>query len=248
MKLLEGKSAVITGANRGIGRAMLEMFASHGADIWACARAPSEAFEKTVSQLAGEHGVEVTPVHFDLADEEAVKAAAKAIASAKRPIDVIVNNAGAIEVAAYAMTRAETFRRMIEVNFTAQMMFTQVLVRSMMRQRRGSIVNVASSAAIEGNEGRAAYAASKAALIAASKVMARELGPAGLRVNAVAPGLTDTDMMRDSTPDDALARTIDRLALRRVGEPAEIAGAALFLASDLSSYMTGQVLSVDGGM
>jgi 3-oxoacyl-[acyl-carrier protein] reductase len=122
------------------------------------------------------------------------------------------------------------------------------MVKSMTRKRSGAIVNISSSAAIEGNEGRTAYASSKAAMICSTKVMAKELARANIRVNAIAPGLTMTDMMTGSTPEDALAQTLERICMKRVGEPEEIAKAALFLSSDLSSYMTGQVLRVDGGM
>ena len=118
----------------------------------------------------------------------------------------------------------------------------------MMRQKRGSIINISSSAAIEGNEGRTAYAASKAAMICATQVMAKELGRYNIRVNAVAPGLTETDMMRESTKPDALEETLARTCLKRVGDPDEIANAILFLASDLASYVTGQTIRVDGGM
>ena len=118
----------------------------------------------------------------------------------------------------------------------------------MTRQNSGTIVNISSSAAIEGNEGRTGYAASKAAMIAATKVMARELASYNVRVNAIAPGLTDTDMMHSSTPKDAMEYTLQRLSMKRLGTPEEIANVALFLSSDLSTYMTGQVLRVDGGM
>ncbi len=246
--LLQSKSAVVTGSNRGIGKAIVKAFARNGADVWACARQPDDGFSAFVGELAAETGRTITPVYFDLADEAAIKQGAKQITAEKKPIDIVVNNAGAIFVSAFLMTPAREMQRMFDVNFFAPMVFTQILARSMLRQRHGSIINLSSSAAIEGNEGRAAYAAAKSALIATTKVMARELGAANVRVNAIAPGLTDTDMMTSSTPEDALRETIQRTALGRVGEPSEIAGAAVFLASDLSSYMTGQTLRVDGGM
>ena len=117
-----------------------------------------------------------------------------------------------------------------------------------MRQKSGSIINISSSAAIEGNEGRTGYASAKAAMITSTKVLAKELAPYNIRVNAVAPGLTQTEMMVSSTPEDALKETLNRICMQRVGHPIEIANAVLFLASDLSSYMTSQVLRVDGGM
>jgi len=246
--MLTGKNAIITGCNRGIGKAILTRFAENGADIWACLRKQDAEFSTYVAELTKKTGVSIKEIYFDLSEPEEIKGAARAIAADKLPIDILVNNAGAIDTALFLMTPMDKMREMFELNFFSHMQFTQTIARQMLRKRKGSIINLSSSAALEGNEGRTAYAAAKAAIITASKVMARELGPAGIRVNAIAPGLTQTDMMQDSTPEEALKATVERLSLKRVGEPDEIAGAALFLASDLSSYMTGQVLSVDGGM
>ena len=246
--MLKGKNAIITGCNRGIGKAILTLFAENGAGIWACTRGPDEGFSTYAASLSEQYSVSIKEIHFDLSDREQIKAGAKQITADKLPIDILVNNAGAIHTAAFLMTSMDKMQEMFELNYLGHMQFAQAISRQMLRKRRGSIINLASSAAIEGNEGRVAYAGAKAAIMASSKVMARELGPAGIRVNAIAPGLTQTDMMANSTPEDALKTTIERLSLRRVGEPSEIAGAVLFLASDLSSYVTGQTLSVDGGM
>ncbi|MDP7196634.1 MAG: SDR family oxidoreductase, partial [SAR202 cluster bacterium] len=135
-----------------------------------------------------------------------------------------------------------------DVNFFSQMFFTQYLVKGMIKNKKGSIVNISSSSAIEANIGRIAYAASKSSLITASKVIANELGKFNIRVNAIAPGLTDTDMMKNSTSIPVLNETIKRIPLGRIAKPLEIANVVLFLSSDLSSYITGQVLRVDGGM
>ena len=248
MTLLMGKSAIITGANRGIGLAIMQSFATQGANIWACARAENKGFSAEINKLATQHDVEITPIYFDFDDADAVKQAAKDIIRAKKPIDIIVNNAGIIDTASFMMTSMDKVRHMLEINFVAQMAFTQPLVRTMARQKSGSIINISSSSAIEANEGRTGYAASKSAMITATRVMSRELGQLNIRVNAIAPGLTETDMMRGSTPDDILDSTLQRVSLRRVAEPSEIANVALFLASDMSSYVTGQTLSVDGGM
>lgn len=226
----------------------MEVFARNGANVWACIRKPDERFASDAARLAQENGVTITPLHFDLADLGQVKEAGKTIAGSKQPVDVLVNNAGVIFTSLFQMTSVEKMKEVFETNFFSQMLFTQYIVKIMTRQKSGSIINLSSSAAIEGNEGRTAYAASKAALISSTKVLARELAAQNIRVNAIAPGLTQTDMMTGSTPADALTRTLQRISLKRVGRPEEIANAALFLASDLSSYMTGQVLRVDGGM
>ncbi len=246
--LLKGKTAVLTGSNRGIGKAILEVFAKNGANIWACIRKPDDRFTDYIANLAKETSVTISPVYFDLVDVEQVKAGVKTITSAKQPVDVLVNNAGIIYTALFQMTSIDKMKEVFEINFFSQMLLTQYIVRIMTRQKSGSIINISSSAGIDCNEGRIAYAASKAAVIASTKVMARELAKYNIRVNAIAPGLIETDMMRESTPEDVLANTLQRTCLKRVGEPSEIADAVLFLSSDSSSYITGQVLRVDGGM
>ena len=246
--LLKGKTAVITGCNRGIGKAMLDVFARNGAEIWACVRKPDDSFTGYIEVLAKETGVTISPVYFDFADVEQVKEGVKTIRSSKQSVDIFVNNAGIVYTALFQMTPIDKMKEVFDINFFSQMLLTQSISRIMARQKSGSIVNLSSSAAIEGNEGRTAYAASKAAMITSTKVLARELSAYNIRVNAIAPGLTQTDMMVESTPEDALESTLQRICLKRVGEPEEIANVALFLSSGLSSYMTGQVLRVDGGM
>ncbi len=246
--LLEGKTAVLTGSNRGIGRSILEVFARNHANIWACARRPQEEFTVYIENLAKQAGVSIQPVYFDLNDSEQIKSGAKAIISAKQPVDILVNNAGVIYTSLFQMTPMDKMKEVFEVNFFSQVFLAQYISRIMARQKSGSIINISSSAAIECNQGRIAYAASKAALIAATKVMARELAVYKIRVNAIAPGLTQTDMMTQNTPKEVLENTLQRICLNRVASPQEVANTALFLASDLSSYITGQVLRVDGGM
>ena len=245
--LLTGKNVVLTGANRGIGASMLEVFAANGANIWACARRSNEVFEARLQALAGDYGVQIFPVYMDLSDEDSVKAAARGIVAAAKQVDVLVNNAGAIFTALFQMTPMARMKEMFDVNFFSQTAFTQAIVKAMLKGG-GSIVNLSSSAAIEGNEGRVAYAASKSAMITFTKVIARELARYNIRANAIAPGLTQTEMMESSTSADGMQQTLQRIAMGRVGRPEEIANVALFLASDLSSYMTGQVLRADGGL
>ena len=246
--LLKGKTAVLTGCNRGIGKSILEVFAKNGASIWACVRQLDEDFINFTKCVEGDHEVNITPVPFDLADEEQVKEGIKTIRSAKQPVDILVNNAGVIFTALFQMTSVAKMKEVFEINYFSQMLLTQSITKIMTRQKCGRIVNISSSAAIEGNEGRTAYASSKAAIIASTKVMAKELAMYNIRVNAIAPGLTETDMMQGSTPKEALEYTLQRICMRRIGKPEEIANVALFLSSELSTYMTGQVLRVDGGM
>ncbi|HJN05620.1 MAG TPA: SDR family oxidoreductase [Bacteroidales bacterium] len=248
MLLLKNKNTVITGCNRGIGKEIVRVFAENGANIWACVRRESGTFSKYINNLEQKHSVSINPVYFDLSDEEQIKTGVKTIKETKEPVDILVNNAGVIFTALFQMTSMQKLKEMFEINYFSQMLLTQYISRIMMRQKSGSIINISSSAALEGNEGRTGYASAKAAMITSTKVLAKELAPYNIRVNAVAPGLTQTEMMESSTPEDALKETLNRICMKRVGQPEEIANSVLFLASDLSSYMTSQVLRVDGGM
>jgi 3-oxoacyl-[acyl-carrier protein] reductase len=245
-KLLSKMTAVITGCNRGIGRATLELFAEQGADIFACARRESDEFEQACREISARTGVSILPVYFDLEDEAQVRRGVKEIVGSNRRIDVLVNNAGIASGALLQMTSIKEMRRVFEVNFFAQVKFIQGLVRGMVRQRGGSIINLASTAGLIGDPGMTSYGSSKAALILATKTMASELGAMNIRVNAIAPSITRTEMY-EQMEEEARERLIQNCALKRPAEAVEIANVALFLASGLSSFVTGQILRVDGG-
>ena len=248
MGLLDGKNAVVTGSNRGIGRAIVEAFAGNGANVWACARKETADFVADMADVAGRHGVAVRPVFFDMADAASMARAVRSMRSDGRPIDVLVNNAGIIsENASFLMTSSDSLERVFEVNFFSQMHFTQYVVRMMTSSPAGgSIVNMSSIAARAGMPGQLGYACSKAAMETATIMLARELSRNNIRVNAVAPGFVRTDMGLEAS-SEVIDDTLSSSVMGRMGEASEIADAVLFLASDLSSYMTGQVLLVDGG-
>jgi 3-oxoacyl-[acyl-carrier protein] reductase len=245
--LLKDKNIIITGSARGIGKEILEVCAANGANIWACARKPTPEFEENVRALQERYHGEVWPVYFDLTDHEQFKNAAKTITSSKRTVDVLVNNAGVTYNALFLMTPAAKLQEVFEVNFFSPFLFTQYIAKAMMRQKKGSIINISSSAGIDGNAGRFVYGASKAAVICATKAMAAELGEFGVRVNSIAPGITQTSMISSMT-EKVIQETISQSDMKRMGTPRDIANAALFLASDMSSYVTGQVIRVDGGL
>lgn len=246
-RILENKNIILTGTGRGIGRAMLEIFAANGANIWAHARKEAEEFKGECKRIAENFGVQIWPVCFELTDYDAMKEAVKIIRSSKIPVDGLVNNAGITYNALFQMSDIKCVREQMEVNFFATYQFTQYIVKMMVRAEKGSIVNIASSAGLDGNPGKSAYGASKAAVIAMTKAIAGELGDQGIRANCVAPGVTDTDMLA-TMPSYVIEDVRKSVDLRRIGKPKDIADAAVFLISDLSSYITGQVIRVDGGM
>jgi len=245
--LLAGKTALITGCLRGIGFHAMQLFARNGANVYACCQRENAAFDAARAQLADETAVTITPVYFDLDKEEDLRAAMRQLVSAKAAVDMLLNIAGMTEDARFAMTSMESIRRVYEINFVAQMLITQSVSRLIARRGGGSIVNVSSVSALDGNEGQLAYSASKAAMIGATKTLASELAPQNIRVNALAPGVIETDMTA-AVPKPVLEKLKSRIPLGRMGHPREVAGVLLFLASDLSRYMTGQVIRVDGGI
>jgi 3-oxoacyl-[acyl-carrier protein] reductase len=244
--LLKGKNAIVTGSNRGIGRAIVEAFAKNGACIWAHARKETPEFHADMDAVGIRYGLEIRRVFFDATDENAMKTAVKEIASSKQPVDVLVNNAGVAHGGLFQMTSLHKIREVFDINFFSALQLSQLIVRLMQQNRKGSIINISSTSGFDLKAGNIAYGVSKAALMAATKTLASELGSSGIRVNAIAPGLTDTDMAKlidKKVSNDSLSH----MALNRYAEPAEIAEVAVFLAADMSSFITGQILRVDGG-
>ena len=243
----------IISCNRGIGKAILENFAKNGADVFAVVRKEQEEFTLYINELMSEYKVDIIPIYMDLSNEDEVRSGAKSIigykdaSGEKKSIDILVNNAGMSNpLNSFAMTKMETIRSAFEVNLFGPMLLTQLLARNMMRNKSGSIVFVSSSAAFDGGA-NIEYSASKAAIIGEVKRLAVEYGPYNVRVNAVAPGLTATDMGNSMSEEDekiALSMNI----MKRKGEPREIADTVAFLASDMSSFITAQVIRADGGL
>jgi 3-oxoacyl-[acyl-carrier protein] reductase len=245
--LLQDKVAVVTGANRGIGKCITETFAENGANIIACMRVINPESYKWIKNLESKFNISIHPVMVDLSDEKSVKESIKEIFSISKRIDVLVNNAGIASGALFQMTPLSELRKVFEINFFSQIVLSQGIAKIMIRNKSGSIINLSSTAAFIADPGTLAYGSSKSAFARASQSMANELGPSNIRVNAIAPSVTKTDMFEQMVPE-AREKLINSSALKRAAEPIDIANVALFLASDLSSFVTGQVIRVDGGI
>lgn len=244
---IKGKYVLITGANRGIGKEILTAFASNKANIYACARKKSEEFILLIQQLSQKYSVKIMPIFFDLSNEDSIKDGLKPLLLNKQPVDILINNAGIAHGGLLQMTKISQIREVFEINFFAQMHIVQIVSKIMIKHKRGSIVNIASIAGIDGEAGNCAYGASKAALIFATKAISKELAPYNIRLNAIAPGLCDTSMA-DMMEFKARENMINESSLKRLGNPQEIANVVLFLASEVASFINGQVLRVDGGI
>lgn len=246
MKLLEGKTALITGAARGIGKALALRFAAEGANIAFTDLAIDENGKKTEEEIAA-LGVKVKGYASNAADFAQTETVVKEVVADFGRIDILVNNAGITRDGLMLRMTEAQWDSVISVNLKSAFNFIHAVLPVMMRQRGGSIINMASVVGVHGNAGQSNYAASKAGLIALAKSIAQEVGSRGIRANAIAPGFIETAMTA-ALPDDIRAEWVKRIPLRRGGQVDDIANVATFLASDMSSYVTGQVIQVDGGM
>ncbi|MBO4871514.1 MAG: 3-oxoacyl-[acyl-carrier-protein] reductase [Muribaculaceae bacterium] len=246
MKLLEGKVALITGAARGIGKAIALKFAAEGADIAFTDLVIDENGKQTEAEIAA-LGVKAKGYASNAANYDETEQVVAQIKEEFGHIDILVNNAGITKDGILLRMTEAQWDAVIAVNLKSAFNFIHALVPIMMRQRCGSIINMASVVGVHGNAGQANYAASKAGLIALAKSVGQEMGSRGIRANAIAPGFIDTDMTK-ALPEEVRNEWVKKIPLRRGGTVEDIANVATFLASDMSSYITGQVIQVDGGM
>ena len=245
MSLLADKVAVVTGAGRGIGRAIALAYARMGADV-ACVSRTEENSAKVAAEVEA-LGRRAWPLAVDVSDTAAVDAAAKGILELAGRVDILVNNAGVTRDNLLMRMSEEEWDTVLNTNLKGAFNFTRAFSRPFIRQRSGRIINIASVIGLIGNAGQSNYAASKAALIGFTKSIAKELAPRGITVNAIAPGFIETDMTA-ALDDKVRESIIGNVPLGRFGSPDDIAHAAVFLAMEPSGYITGQVLTVDGGM
>jgi 3-oxoacyl-[acyl-carrier protein] reductase len=244
MTNLSGRVALVTGASRGIGRAIALGLAARGAEVFAAARGENA---RPVADEVVAAGGRASPLALDVTDAAAVEAAVASVLAAHGRIDILVNNAGITRDQLMLRMKRDDWDQVLATNLTAAFLTVQAVLKPMIKQRAGRIVNITSVVGQSGNAGQANYAASKAGLIGFTKAIALEVASRNITVNAVAPGLIDTDMTRAIS---AAAHTdwAERIPLKRLGTPADVAAAVAFLASDEAAYITGHVLAVNGGM
>ena len=246
MGLLEGKTAIVTGAARGIGKAIALKFAAEGANIAFTDLVIDENAQKTETEIAA-HGVKAKGYASDASNFEDTARVVSEIHKDFGRVDILVNNAGITRDGLMMRMSEKQWDMVLNINLKSAFNFIHACTPIMMRQRSGSIINMASVVGVHGNAGQANYAASKAGLIALAKSIAQELGSRGIRANAIAPGFIIT-AMTDQLSDEVKAEWTKKIPLRRGGTPEDVANIATFLASDMSSYVSGQVIQVDGGM
>ena len=246
MNLLENKNVIITGGSRGIGKAIVEKFAQNGANIaFTCVKMSEDslALAKNLENL----GVKVKAYESDASDFESALRLAEKVFNDFGSIDVLVNNAGITKDNLLLRMSEEDFNKVMKVNMNSVFNNTKAVLRQMLKQKNGSIINLSSVVGVKGNAGQSNYSSSKAAIIGFTKSVALELGSRNIRCNAIAPGFIETEMTR-SLQEDQINEWAESIPLKRSGKPEDVANTTLFLASDMSSYITGQVMNVCGGM
>jgi 3-oxoacyl-[acyl-carrier protein] reductase len=246
MRLLENKICIVTGAGKGIGKSIAEEFAKQGAIVYVNSRALNTQLENWCNQIAESNNTRVIPIYFDVTDYQSVKKEIMSIYSVEKRIDVLVNNAGSVSYEMIPMVEMNSFRNMLETNVLGTFYLLQLVSRFMTRQKAGSIINIASIVGDKGAKGQVSYAASKGAVIAMTKASSKELASFQIRVNAITPGMVATERFL-SVLNEKFPQKTENIGMGRLAEPKEIAESCVYLASDLSTYVTGQVLGVDGG-
>lgn len=246
MKLLIGKTAIITGASRGIGRGIAKIFVENGCAVAFTYNSNKEAADNLVAELSSEE-VKVKGYKSNAANYNEAQKLVEEVLVDFGSLDILVNNAGITKDNLLMRMSEEDFDQVIEINLKSIFNMTKAIQRTFLKQRHGSLIHMSSVVGVKGNAGQANYAASKAGMIGFSKSVALELGSRNIRSNVIAPGFIETEMT-DKLSEDIVQGWRDGIPLKRGGQPEDVANACVFLASDLSSYITGQVLHVDGGM
>ena len=244
--MLRGKTAFITGASRGIGLEIANTFAKHGANLILNAR-NEEKLSQTADKIKKGYKTNVEIIPFDVASYEETKNAFKKIHKITKKLDIVVNNAGILENSLISMVKKENIEKVYSTNVFSIYYILSFASRFMIKNKNGSIINITSIMGTNGEEGVSVYSGSKSAIIGITKSLSKELAPFNIRVNAIAPGFIQTDMT-NNLPKEIYEKRIESIKMKKIGTPKDVANVALFLASYLSEYVTGQIIGVDGGM
>ncbi len=243
--MLLNKIAIITGSNKGIGKATLKNFLNNDAYVIACVR---KYRKSELGEIVDEYKDKISIIEFDFNNINEVVESANKITKENKSIDILVNNAGVIQTSLFQMTKIDEMKNLFDINFFNQLAFTQIIIKKMIRNKYSSIINISSNSALDSYEGRLAYSASKSAMISASRTLSKELGRFKLKVNCIAPGLTDTLLMNQSHKPEVIEEVIKNTSLNKIAQTEDIADTILFLASSMSNHITGEVIRVDGGL
>lgn len=246
MKLLENKKALVTGSSRGIGRKIAERFMEEGAEVWGLCSHPSNA-KVDLEKVAEANGVKFHELCADVGNKEELTAVIKAALEESSGFDILVNNAGITKDGLSFHMSMDDWQRVIDVNLTSVFVISQLVSYDMIHKKSGSIINMTSISGVHGEVGQVNYSSSKAGLIGLTKALSKEVGKRGVRVNAVAPGYIDTEMTQ-AVNEKIREAWVNAIPLHRAGQVKEVADTCVFLASDMSTYISGQVIGVDGGM
>ena len=247
LKSLKNKNVIITGCNKGIGKSTLENFAKYGANIFACVRSETSDFKKFISSLKNKYKIKIYIIKLDLLKKSSISNCANEILKVTKDVDILVNNAGILFNSLFQMTSEKQLQEMFQVNYFGQIYLTQIISRRMVKNKKGNIIFVSSTSGINGDYGRFAYSSSKSAILSSVKTLAKEFSNYNIRVNAISPGLTETDLMLSNTKQNIIDSEVEKILLKRVATTNEISDIILFLASEKSSYVNGQNIVVNGG-
>lgn len=244
---LHKKNIIVTGSNRGIGAKIVKDLHKNGANVICCSRQKDHKLIEETERLNTTSENKMYNFFFDLAKDDEVESAANQICSKFENIDGLINNAGVNHVSLFLMDNISNIKNVFQINFFSQLIFSQIIIKKMISKKQGSIIFLSSKAATDYVTGRLAYSASKSSLINATKILSKELGRYKIRVNAIAPGLIDTDMSKSQLNVDEINKVLKTIPLKRIGTPENVADLVTFLCSEKSSYINGQLIKVDGG-
>ena len=244
---LHNKNIIVTGANKGIGAEIANNLHKNGANVICCTRKKNSSLIKNAEIQNKSNKNKIYNYEFDLSNEDEVLNIADQICKDFDQIDGLVNNAGINHVSLFLMDKIENIKKTFQINFFSQLIFSKIIIKKMMKKKAGSIIFISSKAALDHVPGRLAYSSSKSSLINTTEILSKELGRYNIRVNAIAPGIIDTDMLKNQLNKSEIDNILQKIPLNKIGSPENVADLVTFLSSEKSSYINGQIISIDGG-